>query len=145
MWDRWTELAEQVQAIALRELRPQALRNGAGEQAGGLELMLIDSHCHLDFPDFAPEQAEIVARAKARGVGRMITISTHLSRFDRVKAVAEAYPEVFCTVGTHPHHSHEEEEPTVEEFVALSRHPKCVGLGEAALTEASGCGGCGSA
>ena len=95
--------------------------------------MLIDTHCHLDFPDFAPEQAEIVARAKARGVGRMITISTHLSRFDRVKAVAEAYPEVFCTVGTHPHHSHEEEEPTVGELVALSRHPKCVGLGEAGL------------
>jgi TatD DNase family protein len=95
--------------------------------------MLIDTHCHLDFPDFAPEQAEIVARAKARGVGRMITISTHLSRFDRVKAVAEAYPEVFCTVGTHPHHSHEEEEPTVDELVALSRHPKCVGLGEAGL------------
>jgi TatD DNase family protein len=63
----------------------------------------------------------------------MITISTHLSRFDRVKAVAEAYPEVFCTVGTHPHHSHEEAEPTVEELVALSRHPKCVGLGEAGL------------
>jgi TatD DNase family protein len=95
--------------------------------------MLIDTHCHLDFPDFAPEQAEIVARAKARGVGRMITISTHLSRVDRVKAVAEAYPDVFFTVGTHPHHSHEEEEPTVEQLVALSKHPKCVGLGEAGL------------
>jgi len=95
--------------------------------------MLIDTHCHLDFPDFAPEQAEIVARAKARGVGRMITISTHLSRFDRVKAVAEAYSEVFCTVGTHPHHSHEEAEPTVEQLAALSQHPKCVGLGEAGL------------
>ena len=53
-------------------------------------LMLIDTHCHLDFPDFAPELAETIARAKARGVGRMITISTHLSRFERVKAVAEA-------------------------------------------------------
>jgi len=95
--------------------------------------MLIDTHCHLDFPDFAPEQAEIIARARARGVGRMITISTHLSRFDRVKAVAEAHPDVFCTVGTHPHHAHEEAEPTVEDLVALSRHPKCVGLGEAGL------------
>lgn len=95
--------------------------------------MLIDTHCHLDFPDFAPEQAEIIARAKARGVGRMITISTHLSRFERVKAVAEAYDDVFCTVGTHPHHSHEEAEPTVEQLVALSQHPKCVGLGEAGL------------
>jgi TatD DNase family protein len=95
--------------------------------------MLIDTHCHLDFPEFAPELPEIVDRARARGVGRMITISTHLSRFDRVKAVAEAYPDVFCTVGTHPHHSHEEAEPTVEELVSLSRHPKCVGLGEAGL------------
>jgi TatD DNase family protein len=95
--------------------------------------MLIDTHCHLDFPDFAPEQAAIVARALERGVGRMITISTHLSRFDRVKAVAEAYPQVFCTVGTHPHHSHEEEEPTVDQLVTLSQYPKCVGLGEAGL------------
>ncbi len=95
--------------------------------------MLIDTHCHLDFPDFAPELAETIARAKARGVARMITISTHLSRFERVKAVAETYPEVFCTVGTHPHHSHEEAEPTVEALVTLSQHPKCVGLGEAGL------------
>lgn len=95
--------------------------------------MLIDTHCHLDFPDFAPEQAEIVARARARGVGRMITISTHVSRFDRVKAVAEAYDEVFCTVGTHPHHVHEEAEPSVAELLDLARHPKCVGLGEAGL------------
>jgi len=95
--------------------------------------MLIDTHCHLDFPDFAPELAETIARAKARGVARMITISTHLSRFDRVKAVAETYPEVFCTVGTHPHHSHEEAEPTVEALASLSKHPKCVGLGEAGL------------
>lgn len=95
--------------------------------------MLIDTHCHLDFPDFAPEQGEIVARARARGVGRMITISTHVSRFDRVKATAEAYDDVFCTVGTHPHHVHEEAEPSVAELLDLARHPKCVGLGEAGL------------
>jgi TatD DNase family protein len=95
--------------------------------------MLIDTHCHLDFPDFAPEQAEIIARAQARGVKRMITISTHLSRFEQVKAVAEKYENVFFTVGTHPHHAHEEVMPTVEDLVSLSRHPKCVGLGEAGL------------
>ena len=95
--------------------------------------MLIDTHCHLDFPDFAPEQAEIVARAEARGVGRMITISTHLSRINRVKSVSETYDNVYFTVGTHPHHSHEEDEPTVDQLVALSDHPKCVGLGEAGL------------
>ena len=95
--------------------------------------MLIDTHCHLDFPDFAPEQAEIVARAEARGVGRMITISTHLSRINRVKSVSENFENVYFTVGTHPHHSHEEDEPTVDQLVALSDHPKCVGLGEAGL------------
>ncbi len=95
--------------------------------------MLIDTHCHLDFPDFAPEQAEIVARAEACGVGRMITISTHLSRINRVKSVSEAYENVYFTVGTHPHHSHEENEPTVDQLVELSDHPKCVGLGEAGL------------
>ncbi len=95
--------------------------------------MLIDTHCHLDFPDFAPEQAEIVARAEARGVGRMITISTHLSRINRVKSVSEHFENVYFTVGTHPHHSHEEDEPTVDQLVALSDHPKCVGLGEAGL------------
>ena len=95
--------------------------------------MLIDTHCHLDFPDFAPEQAEIVARAEARGVGRMITISTHLSRINRVKSVSETYENVYFTVGTHPHHSHEEDEPTVDQLIKLSAHPKCVGLGEAGL------------
>lgn len=95
--------------------------------------MLIDTHCHLDFPDFAPEQEAIIARAEARGVRRMITISTHLSRVNRVKSVSEAFENVYFTVGTHPHHSHEEDEPTVDQLVALSSHPKCVGLGEAGL------------
>lgn len=95
--------------------------------------MLIDTHCHLDFPDFAPEQAAIVARAEARGVGRMITISTHLSRVEHIKSVSEKFENVYFTVGTHPHHSHEEEEPTVDRIVALTDHPKCIGLGEAGL------------
>jgi TatD DNase family protein len=95
--------------------------------------MLIDTHCHLDFPDFAPEQAEIVARARAAGVARMITISTHVTKFAAIAAIAESYEDVFCTVGTHPHHAHEEPEASVAELVALARHPKCVGLGEAGL------------
>ncbi len=95
--------------------------------------MLIDTHCHLDFPDFAPEQAAVVARASARGVGRMITISTHLSRVNNIKSISEEFENVYFTVGTHPHHSHEEEEPTVDQIVSLSDHPKCVGLGEAGL------------
>jgi len=95
--------------------------------------MLIDTHCHLDFPDFAPEQAEIVARARAAGVARMITISTHVTKFAAIAAIAEAYDDVYCTVGTHPHHAHEEPEASVAELVALARHEKCVGLGEAGL------------
>jgi TatD DNase family protein len=95
--------------------------------------MLIDTHCHLDFPDFAPEQDAIVARARAAGVARVVTISTHVSRFERVRAVAETYDDVFFTVGTHPHHAHEEKEASAEELIALARHPKCVAFGEAGL------------
>lgn len=95
--------------------------------------MLIDTHCHLDFPDFAPEQAQVVARARERGVGRMITISTHVTKFASISAIAERYDEVYCTVGTHPLHAHEEPEATVAELIALAKHPKCVGFGEAGL------------
>jgi TatD DNase family protein len=95
--------------------------------------MLIDTHCHLDFPDFALEQAQVVARAKARGVGRMITISTHVTKFAQISAIAERYEDVFCTVGTHPHHAHEEPEASASELVALAKHSKCVAFGEAGL------------
>jgi TatD DNase family protein len=95
--------------------------------------MLIDTHCHLDFPDFAPEEAQVIARAKARGVGRMITISTHVTKFATISAIAERYEDVFCTVGTHPHHAHEEPEASAAELIALAKHPKCVGFGEAGL------------
>lgn len=95
--------------------------------------MLIDTHCHLDFPDFVAELDAIVGRARASGVRRMITISTHWTRFAAVHAVAERYADVFCTIGTHPHHAHEEPEASAAELVALARRPKCVGLGEAGL------------
>lgn len=95
--------------------------------------MLIDTHCHLDFPDFAPEQDEVIARGRAQGVARFITISTHVGKYAGVLAVAERFEDVFCTVGTHPIHAHEEPEASVAELVELSRHEKCVGLGEAGL------------
>lgn len=95
--------------------------------------MLIDTHCHLDFPDFAPEQEAIVARAKADGVARLVTISTHVEKFAAIRAIAERYADVFCTVGTHPNHAHEEREAGVAELVELASHPKCVGIGEAGL------------
>ncbi len=96
-------------------------------------MTLIDHHCHLDFPDFAPERDGVVARAHAAGVGLMVTISTRVKRFDQVRAIAEAYPSVFCSVGTHPHNAHEELDLPVSRLVELSQHPKVVAIGEAGL------------
>ncbi|VVT19400.1 TatD family hydrolase [Rhizobium sp. EC-SD404] len=95
--------------------------------------MLIDSHCHLDFPDFAEERDAIVERARVAGVGRLVTISTRVRRFDGIRALAEAYENVFCSVGTHPHNAAEEQDVTTEELIELSRHPKVVAMGEAGL------------
>ncbi|RUY38293.1 TatD family deoxyribonuclease, partial [Mesorhizobium sp. M7A.F.Ca.CA.001.13.2.1] len=95
--------------------------------------MLVDSHCHLDFPDFAEERAAIVARALAAGIGRMVTISTRVKRFPQVLEIAEIFDRVYCSVGTHPHNAAEELDITVEELVRLSAHPKVVAIGEAGL------------
>jgi len=96
-------------------------------------MMLVDSHCHLDFPDFAPELEAVVARAEAAGVGRMVTISTRVRRHAQVLAIAERFPNVTCSVGTHPHHAHEELDITAEELIARAQHPKVVAIGEAGL------------
>ncbi|KQU69770.1 LuxR family transcriptional regulator [Aminobacter sp. DSM 101952] len=95
--------------------------------------MLVDSHCHLDFPDFAEERAEIIARAKAAGVERMVTISTRVRKFDQVLAIAKEYDEVYCSVGTHPHNAAEELDVTAADLIRLSAHPKVVAIGEAGL------------
>jgi TatD DNase family protein len=95
--------------------------------------MLIDSHCHLDFPEFAPEVAEVIARANQAGVDRMITISTSVPRYPAYRAIAETYDNVWFTVGTHPHRAHEDPEASVAELLELARHPKCVAIGEAGL------------
>jgi TatD DNase family protein len=95
--------------------------------------MLIDSHCHLDFPQLAADRAGVLARAKAAGVGGMVTISTRVERFAEIAAIAEAHPEVWCSVGTHPHNAHEELHVFPEELIRLSEHPRCVAIGEAGL------------
>lgn len=96
--------------------------------------MLVDSHCHLDFPDFAEELDAVVHRARAAGVGRMVTICTYLTRFDRILAVAERYDDIQCTVGVHPHQAAEEfDVTTVDALVERARHPKVIGLGETGL------------
>ena len=95
--------------------------------------MLVDSHCHLDFPDFELERDDIIARARNVGIGHMVTISTRVKQFDRIRALAEAYDTVTCSVGTHPHNADEELDVTVEDLVALADHPKVVAIGEAGL------------
>jgi TatD DNase family protein len=95
--------------------------------------MLVDSHCHLDFPDLTADLDAVLARARAAGVGRMVTISTRVKNQDQVLAVADKYPDVYCSVGTHPHNAHEEHDISVADLVARTRHPKVVALGEAGL------------
>jgi TatD DNase family protein len=95
--------------------------------------MLIDSHCHLDFPELAADRAGVLARAKAAGIDGVVTISTRVKRFDEIIAIAEAHPEVWCSVGTHPHNADEELDIYAEDLVRLSAHPKCVAIGEAGL------------
>ena len=95
--------------------------------------MLVDSHCHLDFPDFAAELDAVVARARAAGIGRMVTISTKVKKQTQLIAIAEKYPDVFCTVGTHPHHASSEMDVDATMLVGLSKHPKVVAIGEAGL------------
>jgi len=94
---------------------------------------LVDSHCHLDFPDFAGETDAIVARAAAAGVTRIVTICTRLRQADQVRAIAEAHDGVFWAAGAHPLHVHEEPPVAVEDLVALAAHPKLVGIGETGL------------
>ena len=95
--------------------------------------MLVDSHCHLDFPDFADELDGVIARARAGGIGRIITISTRVKQQSRLLGIAERFADVFSSVGTHPHHAKEEPDVTVADLVAQARHPKVVAIGEAGL------------
>ena len=95
--------------------------------------MLIDSHCHLDFPELAADREGVLVRAKAAGIDGMVTISTRVKRFDEIIAIAEAHPQVWCSVGTHPHHADEELDIYADDLVRLSQHPKCVAIGEAGL------------
>ena len=95
--------------------------------------MLVDHHCHLDFPQFAKDRDGVIARAARAGVGVIVTISTRIRQLPDLIAIAEQYPNVFCSVGTHPHYAHEELDVSVEEIVRLAEHPKVVAIGEAGL------------
>ncbi len=95
--------------------------------------MVVDSHCHLDFPDFAAELDAVVARARAAGVGRMVTIGTRVRRSAEIRAIADRFEDVYCSVGTHPHNAGEEADVTLDELLGEADHPKVVAIGEAGL------------
>lgn len=95
--------------------------------------MLVDSHCHLDFPDFTDDLDGVVTRAKDAGIGWMLTIGTHITKFDQVRAVAERFDNIWCTVGIHPHEAAREPETDAVQLQTLAEHPKVIGLGETGL------------
>ena len=95
--------------------------------------MLIDSHCHLDFPELTSDESGVLARARTAGVGGMLTIGTRLDQFERVRAIAERHDNVWCSVGVHPHEAKEEGQRTPDRLIEATRHPKVVGIGETGL------------
>ncbi|CAN5841174.1 TatD family hydrolase [soil metagenome] len=95
--------------------------------------MLIDSHCHLDFPELASDESGVLARARTAGVSGLLTIGTRLDQFDRVRAIAERHGNVWCSVGVHPHEAKEEGQRTPDRLIEASRHAKVVGIGETGL------------
>ena len=95
--------------------------------------MLVDSHCHLDFPGLVEDVGGVVARARQAGVGLMVTISTRIRQFDKICALAEGHEQIFCSIGTHPHNATEERDLTLQDILAHVEHPKVVGIGEAGL------------
>ena len=109
----------------------EPVEHTAGEQTP--TALLVDSHCHLDFPDFAAERDAVIRRAQAAGVGTMLTISTRLDRFEAVRAIAESDDRIWCSVGAHPHEATDHEDLTAERLIALATHPRVVGIGETGL------------
>jgi TatD DNase family protein len=95
--------------------------------------LIVDSHCHLDYEGLHEDLPGVIARAEVAGVGMMLSISSRVHKRQNLFALAEAYDNIFCTIGTHPHNAHEELDVTVADLVKLTQHPKVVGLGEAGL------------
>jgi len=96
--------------------------------------MLVDSHCHLNFEDFNEDRDAVLARAAEAGVGALQTICTRLSQFNQVLAIAEAHPNIWCSVGIHPHHVAEEDDFTTADLLLIAEsHEKVIGIGETGL------------
>lgn len=100
----------------------------------GADPVLVDSHCHLDFADFDADRDALVERAHAAGVGTLVTISTRVAKFPQLKAIAERYPRVYCSIGTHPHNAAEEPDITADDLAEIATaEPLVVAIGEAGL------------
>ncbi|MDB5430276.1 MAG: LuxR family transcriptional regulator [Caulobacter sp.] len=95
--------------------------------------MLIDSHVNLHAAQFADDQDQVIARARAAGIGLMLTISDKISSFEAVHAVAMAHDDIWCTVGTHPHDAKENPQLSARDLIQLTQRPKVVGIGETGL------------
>jgi len=98
-----------------------------------MRAMLVDSHCHLDFPELRGDLPALIERMAANGVTHALTISTTLAGFPAVREVAESRDNLWCTAGVHPDERRDGREATVEELVALASHPKVVAIGETGL------------
>jgi TatD DNase family protein len=96
--------------------------------------MLVDSHCHLNFPEFKQDLDQAIERARSQGISYMLTVNTRLSESLDIQRIADAYPNIFCSVGVHPHDSKDYNEPAlIEQLKAHAAHPKVVALGETGL------------
>jgi len=95
--------------------------------------MLVDSHCHLDFADFGPEREAVIQRARAAGVGAMVTICTRLDEFAAVRAIADSHADIWCSVGVHPHEAADYAATTADDMAVLATHPRVIGIGETGL------------
>jgi len=95
--------------------------------------MLVDSHCHLDFPEFSPELEAVLARARDAGVGHFLTIATELAAFPRVRSIAETAEDIHCTIGVHPHSAAKEVLESPKILLRECKHPKVVAVGETGL------------
>ena len=98
-----------------------------------MNVALVDSHCHLDYPQFSEDFSGTIARAKSAGVGMMVSIGVKLTTFDQVRAIAEKSDHIYCTIGVHPHEAGEEGLSSPEPLLAKASDPKIIGIGESGL------------
>src|SRR5262249_36034648 len=121
------------EAAGVRDESPQARGRVPALRRAGESVTLVDSHCHLDYLPEGPERSAAIARARRAGVGALLTISTKITEFPALRAIAEVEPDVWCSVGIHPHEAAAEPETSAETWAGLAGHPRVIGMGETGL------------